>query len=298
MTTRAAGPLAGIRWLKQAVNLGHGNPKAIFGAAALIGVASLLPSLATLPLQAAMAPGPRTLAIVMAISIVVGLLMVPLFGGFLRVIDASERGLPAKATDVFAPYGRGETLRFAGYGLAMMVVYFAMFALVVAVAGTGVARWYMDLLGAQGNAQQAALAMQALPDGFGTAVGLGSVLGLFVAGIYAISLGQLALGGRNVPGAMGDGMAGSLKNLLPLLVLAITGLVAFVVFAIGFGLVVGLLSVLAGMVGKWLLLAVVVPLYVGLMLVMVVVMFGVMYHLWRDVCGFEAAPTQESSVAA
>ena len=36
MTTRVAGATASIDWLKQAINLGRTNPKAIFGGAALL----------------------------------------------------------------------------------------------------------------------------------------------------------------------------------------------------------------------------------------------------------------------
>ena len=46
MGTRALGPGAGIGWLKNAVNLGRDNPKAIFGGAALmvlVLVAMVLP---------------------------------------------------------------------------------------------------------------------------------------------------------------------------------------------------------------------------------------------------------------
>ena len=294
MATRTTGPLAGFRWLRQAVNLGHGNPKAVFGGAALIGLASLLPTLVTLPIQLKLGPGPQTLGIVMAVSMLVGLLLVPVFGGFLRVIDASERGLAAKATDVFAPYRSGDTLRFVGYGLAMMLVYAAMLAVIIAASGPGIVAWYADLAMAQGA--PGAQAIPDVPEHFNRALGLGLVLGLFMVGIYSISLGQVALGGRSVPGAIGDGLAGSLKNLLPLLVLALCGLVAFFVFAIGLGLVVAVLAVLAKAAGTWLMLLA-VPLYVGLLLVMLVVMFGVMYHLWRDVCG-DAAPPAGSAVAA
>jgi ACR3 family arsenite efflux pump ArsB len=36
-------------------------------------------------------------------------------------------------------------------------------------------------------------------------------------------------------------------------------------------------------------LVVVIPLYIALMLVMYPIMFGVMYHFWRDVCGQDRA---------
>ena len=289
MATRSRGPLAGFGWLRKAINLGHGNPKAVFGGAALVLVMALLPSLVTLPLQMSAvepggAPDMARLGAVMAISMLAGLLLVPLFAGFLRVIDAADRGRPARAFDVFKPYRQGETLRLVGYGLAMLVVYAVMFTMVVVVAGGEVARWYMQVLATQGQAPPA------LPGGFGLAIATMAVLGLLVMGIYAISLGQVALGGRSVLGAIGDGVAGSLKNVLPLLVFAACVVLAWLVVAIVFGLLFGLLALLGALVSKWLVLVLVVPLYIALLLGVFVVMFGVMYHLWRDVCGDDAAP--------
>lgn len=62
----------------------------------------------------------------------------------------------------------------------------------------------------------------ALPDGFGITIALFMLLGLLMTGFYAISLGQVALRQRGVFGAIGDGVFGVLKNLLPLLVFAVS----------------------------------------------------------------------------
>lgn len=293
MATRSKGPLAGFGWLRKAINLGHGNPKAVFGGAALTLVMALLPSLLTLPLQmGAVEPGGgpdmTRLGAAMAISMLAGLLLVPVFAGFMRVIDAADRGLPARAVDVFGPYRQGETLRLVGYGLAMLLVYAVVFALVVAVAGSGLVDWYMQVLAAQSSGHAPP---SALPAGFGLAMGLMAALGLLVMGIYAISLGQVALGGRSVAGAIGDGIVGSLKNVLPLLVFAVCLLVAWIVVSIGFVLLGMLLAFIGALVAPWLVVVLMVPLYVVLMLGVFVVMFGVMYHLWRDVCGDDAATT-------
>ena len=291
MATRSRGPLAGFGWLRKAINLGHGNPKAVFGGAALVLVLAMLPSLVTLPLQMGAvepggAPDMAKLGAVMAISMLGGLLLVPLFAGFLRVIDAADRGRPASAFDVFKPYRQGETLRLVGYGLAMLLVYAVMFAVVVAVAGGELARWYMQVLATQGQGTS-----PALPEGFGLGIATMGVLGLLVMGIYAISLGQVALGGRSVLGAIGDGVVGSLKNVLPLLVFVVSAVLAWIAVGIVFLLLGMLLAFVGALVAPWLVLVLMVPLYIVLMLGVFVVMFGVMYHLWRDVCDDDAAPS-------
>ncbi len=291
MSTRAMGPLAGIGWLKSGINLGRTNAKAIFGGAALVLVGTLLPSAITYPLQKAMADDPKTFVIIMAISMVAGLLLAPLIGGFFAVIDAAENGRPAKATNVFALYRRGTFARMVGFGLGMLVLYAIAFGLVLAVVGTGIIDWYMAVLAAQANHHPEAI--PSLPSGFGAALALGSVLWLLIAGVYSIALGQAALAGRTALDALRDGVLGSLKNLLPLLVMVIVGFFAMLVFILVLGLLVMLLALLGKLVGTWLMIVLVVPLYIAMFLALYVVMFGTMYAMWRDIC---ADDRQENAV--
>lgn len=302
MTTRSRGALAGFGWLRRAVHLGHRNARAVFGGAAFVVLMSLLPSLITLPMQwgtmrSGGTPDTTTMVAIMVISIVGSLLLVPLVAGYLRVIDAAEQGRPARARDVFALYRQGEVLRLMGYGLAMLVVYVAAFAIVLAVAGGGIGQWYLQALGMQAGSPPPAL--PGMPPHLGIAIALFAVLLLLIMGIYAISLGQVALGGRSVAGALADGVVGSLKNLLPLLVFAVSVTVAWIVVVIALVLVVGAVALLGKVVGVWLTIVLAVPLYIALMLTAFVVMFGAIYHLWRDVCGDDAAPAGTAqSIAA
>jgi len=301
MTTRSNGPLAGFNWLKRGINVGYANPKAVLGGAGLLLLLCLLPTLMTMPMQFAAAragtqPSPAVFGAIMAISALAGLLLLPLYAGYLQVIDAAERGLPVRARDVFQPYRDGDALRLMGYGLAMLVIYVAMFGIVIAAAGAGIARWYMQAVAAQLNHQTPPAT---LPDGIGIAVALFIVLGLFVMGVYAISLGQVALRRRSVLGAIGDGFVGAFKNLLPLLVFVVSLVVAWIVVGIVVVLLAALLALLGNLAGTWLVLVLVVPLYLALMLIMFAVMFGVMYYLWRDVCGGgDDMPAVAQSIAA
>ncbi|WP_267221983.1 hypothetical protein [Dyella silvae] len=261
-------------------------------------VASLLPAMVTLPMQLhAMATGtpqsPVTFVGLMAISMLVSLLIVPLYAGYLRVVDAAERGMPARASDIFNPYRQGEAWRLMGYGLTKMGLYFALFGSVIALTGGGIASWYMQVVTAQASHQ----APPALPPGFGIAVALFMVLGIFMLGFYAISLGQVALGRRSVFGAIGDGLVGALKNLLPLLVFAVSLALAWLVAIIALAIVVFLLALIGKLIAPWLIFVLILPLYVALILAMIAVMFGVMYHLWRDVCGDDVMTGTEAAVA-
>lgn len=299
MTTRSRGPLAGFGWLKHGIGVSYRHPKPLLGGAALLVVACLLPSLITLPMQFhAMNAGtplsPATSGWIIAASMLFGLLLVPLYAGYLQLVDAAERGLPARARDIFKPYRQGEAWRLIGYGLAKVVIDIAMFGIVIAATGRGIASWYMQALAAQASHQPP----PALPHGFGIVMALFMVLGLLIMGFYAISLGQVALRRRNVLGAIGDGMLGALKNLLPLLVFAVSLVLAWIVVVIAFVLAALLLTLLAKLVGAWLVLVLLVPLYIATALVVFSVMFGVMYYLWRDVCGDDMVPGMAPAIAA
>ena len=55
-------------------------------------------------------------------------------------------------------------------------------------------------------------------------------------------------------------------------------------------LLVMLVGVLMKAVGAWLGFVIAVPLYLAFVLALIVVGFGAMYHLWRDVCSGRETP--------
>ncbi|HEV8694593.1 MAG TPA: hypothetical protein VGQ93_10505, partial [Lysobacter sp.] len=128
------------------------------------------------------------------------------------------------------------------------------------------------------------------PEGIGGFLGLGSLFALFISGVFAVGLGQLALAGRSVGGALADGLAGAAKNLLPLLVLAILAFGLMMALSLVLAIVVVVLSLFAALLHPVLAAAVLLPLYMLFLLALYVVLFGVVYHLWRDVAGEAPAP--------
>ncbi|MEW9623553.1 hypothetical protein [Rhodanobacter geophilus] len=299
MATRSRGAGAGFGWLTNGIRVGFERPKLLFGGAALLVVACLLPSLITVPMQiyaakAGTPPSAATSLTTMAISLLYALLIIPLYAGYLQLVSAAERQQPARVSDIFMPYRQGEAWRLIGLGLANFVVYIGGIAIIVLAAGRGIIGWYMQALAAQASHQLP----PALPGSFWTTMALLMVFGLWMMGFYAISLGQVALNRRSVFGAIGDGIGGALKNVLPLLVFALSSLLAWIVAIIVFLIVALLLGLIARLISPWLMVAVLVPLYIGLLLLMFTVMFGVMYHLWRDVCGDDVANAMPPPLAA
>ncbi|MGH8032488.1 MAG: hypothetical protein ACREO8_09030 [Luteimonas sp.] len=289
-TTRALGPGAGWGWLKQAVHLGRHNPKAIFGAVALLALCALLPSVVQLLLQYGLQLAPQpSVTVVGTITLLMIVLYPLLIGGLLRVIDAAEHGRPTHATALFDTFAAGHGGgRLIGFGVVISAIYIGAFVAVVAAFGPELFDWYMQLLAVStqpvpDNAAMTA-AMAAMPAGLGTVMAFGTIAGLFFAGVYAIGFGQVALGERSVAAALVDGVAGTLKNLLPIIVMAVIAVVALLLFAMLVGGVMALLGAIGALVHPALSIALVLPVYLGMLLVLYMVMFGVMYFMWRDVC--------------
>lgn len=287
MTTRANRPLAGLAWLRRGFNSGRHNPRAIFGGAALLMVAALIPGFLQAFLHAAMKPGAGGATIISALTTVLAVILLgPLMGGYLRVIDASERGQPARASDVLAPFRNAQDAqRMIAFSFIMLLVQLGALSLLFAVSGhawQNLQEWYQrvtELLQSAKPGQPAELPPP--PTGLGGLFSLGGIFGLFVAAVFSIGLGQLALRGRGLRTALLEGLAGAVRNLLPLLVMAVVAFTVLMAAGVALVLVAGLLGLLHP------LLAVVVflPLYMLFLLALYVVMFGVMYHLWRDVAG-------------
>lgn len=287
MTVRANRPLAGLAWLKRGFNSGRHNPRAIFGGAALLMIAALIPGFLQAFMHAALKPGAGGATIISALTTVLAVILLgPLMGGYLRVIDASERGQPARASDVLAPFRNAQDAqRMIAFSFVMLLVQLGVLSLLFAVSGhawQNLQEWYQrvaELLQSAKPGQPAELPPP--PAGLGGLFSLGGLFGLFVAAVFSIGLGQLALRGRSLGAALLEGLSGAVRNLLPLLVMAVVAFTVLMAAGLALVLVAGLLGLLHP------LLAVVVflPLYMLFLLALYVVMFGVMYHLWRDVAG-------------
>jgi len=302
MTTRAVRPGAGIAWLKQAVNLGRNNPKAVFGGAALLlfTIVALAVGLSVLVglLTAAWNPGSGgAMALSLLVMAPILLLLAALMVGYLRLIDAVENGRDARASDVFAAFSDTSTsLRAISFVVLLTIVQNVLIVVVVGILAKGVGSWYLENVQASmSGAAQAPIT--SLPEGFGIAFIVVLVIGLFGYAVQAIGLGQIALRRSSVGSALADGVSGAAKNLLPLLVMALVAVAACIVLALAIGLLALLIEVLAKVAGVWLAVVLGVPLYIAALLAMYVVMFGVMYSLWRDVSGDGEAPRNDSVAA-
>ena len=289
MTTRAMGPIAGFSWLKQAINLGGGNPKAVFGGAALLMLMALVPTLVQLAVQAGMgADGMQAALVLLGFSVLYSLLVMgPLFAGYLRLLHANESGAPVRATAIFQVFQAGQGAgRVIAVLLAVLVLGLLLFgAVALAFGGDFFAEMAVVMQALESAEPGETPAIPALPSGTGTLFALLFIVGMFFNGVYSLALGQAALGRAGVGQSLADGLLGALKNLLPLLVLTILVLVAGLVAVFVLALGVALLMALGSFINPALGMVLAAPLYFAAMVALYVVMFGVIYAMWRDVCG-------------
>lgn len=304
MSTRTLGPGAGFGWIKRAINLGSGNPKAIIGAAVLVMLVSLVPSVINALAQYALAASPSAAASIVVVTTLLSLLVYPLLtGGMLRVIHATETGRPVVATDVFNTFSpEGGMARLIGFGVLMTLAYIGFFvALVMGLLGPEVVDWYVQLLAASASMDPAATsgttpALPTPPDGFGLFVALALLFGLFFGGVYTLGFGQVAIGGHGIGKALADGVTGTLKNALPIVLLAIVAFIGLFLLAIAGTLIVVLLGLVGGLVHPTFGAILAIPAYLVLLLVIYVVIFGIMYFMWRDICSQEPVATTDNQI--
>ncbi|MBM7131857.1 hypothetical protein [Dyella mobilis] len=300
MATRSRGPSAGFGWLNRGFSAAFSHPKPLFGAAALVTLVAMLPTLITAPMQfhslfAGTALQPNAFGWIMWLSMLVGLLVLPLYAGYLQIIDTTVRGQAIRVSNVFRPYRDGLALRVIGFGIAMLVVYSAILALILFTVGSSVAEWYVQALSAKLNHQPPPTT---LPSGFGITFLLCLLCGTLMMGVYSIGLGQVALQNRSVVGAIADGATGALKNILPLFMLLLGLILAGIVVGIGFAVAFLLIALIGKLISLWLMPVLIFALYVAVILVVFTIMYGVMYQLWRDVCGDDRVTGTTESVAA
>lgn len=304
MTTRTAGIASGWRWLWNAVNLGSGNPRAIFGGAALIAavVFAVAIVLSIVLGLLAIEGGTAQLVASTVVSVPLLVIMAALMAGYLKVIDAVENGRPAQATGVFSAFGDRTTwMRAIGVLLALALLQYVLIGGLVALVAPETGRWYLENLEATAAAVDPA-AQMAVPAGFGRAMAIFLVVVVLVYAAQAISLGQVALRNRGLGEALRDGFAGALRNALPLALLLLISLVAMVVVVVVVAVVAMVIAALAAAGGTGLLMVlgivIGVPLYLAFLVVMLVVSCGVMYFMWRDVCGDGDMGGDDRQVAA
>jgi len=289
MTARSVNMAAPFRWLMKAVDVGRKQPRALFGGFALLMLVGMVPSVLQGLAQVMFPTSPALLMTVYGAVIGLSLVLLPpLSGAAFRLLHHCETGQPAQASDIFEGYrDRGLALRMILTALLLILAYLAVFALLFTVVPGKefFAELFLRAAATPPGGQPDMTGMPPLPPSFLLWMLLAAALLVVLGNAYMLAFAQAALAGHGPVASVGSGLAGTLRNLLPLvglfLAACIVGFVLILIFAILVAMVAGLLA----MISPALAMVLLVPVYLVLMLVIYVVMFGFYYHAWIDIFG-------------
>lgn len=297
MSPVAVGIAAPFRWLARAVDVGRRNPKALFGALALVLAVVFAISVLQMVLQGGAQGSGTGIAVVMALTTVIGwLVMPPLFAGVFRVLDATDRGRPVVATDVFNAFSRGQGFRRVVLtNLVYSLAYLALLALLLLTSfGQFMREYFAIALATPVGGQPDQAALLALMQNTSPSAFLWVPVAMLAIGAWMhasmLAMATAALREASVAECVVAGLLALLRNLLPLLAVSLAvmagGFVVVMLLALVLVLVVGLLSLLSPVLG----VIVMLPLMGLLMLALYALMFGFYYHGWREIFGEAGEP--------
>lgn len=301
MSARSVSMAAPFRWLMKSLDVGRKNPKALFLGFFLMLLVGLVPGVIQIVGQAVFPPASGALVAIYGVSFLLSMLLLPpLVGAAFNLLHACERGQPAAATDIFDGYrDMSFAVRMWLTMLLVMLMYVVSLGLLFALLPGK--EFFVELMMRAATTppggQPDMAGMPAFPPSFLLWLLGAMFVVLVLANVYMLAYARAALNQCGPVRALLDGFAGTLRNLLPFILIAmvvtIVGFVLLMILALVAGVAIGLLMaispVLAVIVG--------VPVYVGLMLMLYVVSFGYFYHAWQDIFG-EPAVAPEDSIAA
>jgi hypothetical protein len=293
-TVRLGAP---YRWLGESVSLCRAHPRVLFGAASLLMLVALLPTLLQLLLEAALKPSITVMWVLQGVFTVIALVAFPpIVGGFYRITHALREGRSANALDLFAVFQDGVAAR-------QLIVTNLVFVLLSIVLLLGLAYAFggqdlIEFLRAMSALQPGARELPALPDGLLPLLSALMILAMVIMTAQGLATAQVAISGSLPFAAIGAGFGVALRNIgsfllfyLPLAVLAFVMVLVTVLVATLVGMMLSVISPL-------LAAALFVPLSLLLVVLLYAVMFTFYYHAWRDTLCSEATIQPDHQLAA
>ncbi len=283
----------GMTWLVRGFRTVRKHPGTLSIAMFLLVLAILVPVGIQLAAQFLLAGTSASIAIqllaTLAMVFIASLMMI----GLLRLIDTLERTGSGQASSIFAAFSDTDLMvRAVTFALIVFVASMAFVVALLLTLGPDMLGWYRNVLTEPLGAAAAAAPPITGSPWLSAAVGLVGALALF--GINTFGYAQVALTRARGGEAFMDGLHGTARNVLPILlnivvvVIAIFAMVIpLVLLMMLFGFIGGLVHPLAGMV-------LIMPLYVAFMIALYALIFATMYHAWRDVFGDTATTAVEA----
>lgn len=286
MAGAGIGISAPFRWLQQALALLRRWPRPLAGAASILVVVALLPSLLQLLLVAAL-PGQAAAGWIQGFGFLLSLLIYPpAVGGFYRVVHALETGRETAPAAVLELYGDGPAMR----RMIIVNLLFVMLSLLLvsllayAFGGEALLQFLRELT----QLKPGATALPPVPPGL---LPLAAALALVVVALMSakgFASAECALGPRPPLAAALAALLATGRNfgalLLFFMVLSVVGFIALMMVA----LVAALVGMMLAVISPVLAPLVVLPLSLLLVLAMYALLFTFYYYGWREL--FDTPP--------
>ena len=297
MTARKISLGAPYRWLGESFAMCRAQPRVVFGAASLLMLVALLPSMLQLLLEAALRPSMTVRLALQALFSVVSLVVFPpIVGGFYRLVHALYAGRPASALDLFSVFRDTSAARHLIFTNLVFILVSVALLLGMAFAFGG--EPLLEYMRALAALQPGATELPPFPDGLLTLMAAMLILALVVVTAQGLATAHIAVSGALPFAAIGAGFGAALRNIgafllfyLPLAVLGLLVALAFVLVAV---LVGAMLSVISPMLAAVL----VAPVSLLLVLLMYALMFTFFYHAWRDTLGSDEVIQEDHQLVA
>ncbi|MFC0676326.1 hypothetical protein ACFFGH_00495 [Lysobacter korlensis] len=280
-----------ITWLAEAINLGRANPRAIFGAALLMistlyGVLLVVAVISTAVSGASSSSSLATKLAAMIPAFLVTVLALPvLMAGLLQVIRAAETGQPARARDLFQILRQPQAKRLAMLGLIHIALGIAG-ALAVALLAGG--SYWDDYLSAVQTAAGGGSLVLPEPEHPQLIFVLQLVFNYISYAIMLLGVPLITFSNAG----LGDAVRSSLRASLLNIGANVFGIVVFFAGMLLAALVIGLVGLLIVAVGNLVHPLIGSVLSVGLYLafgtMLLVVLVGGAYAVWRDTFSTES----------
>jgi hypothetical protein len=279
----------GVRWFRQAIDLGTRNPKAVFGAALLLlltlyatALLVMLPAIGALQGTGTKNAAVNAMAMLgwlAPVFLIVLMLMPILFGGLMHVIREAEAGRPIGATALYAPFRQGKARTLAALGLVQLLFGVASALVVALLAG---ANYWHDYMAAMQAAMSGLVPAVPQPEHPGLLLLFQLLFNYFSYTITLFSVPLIMFSGQPLLQAIKLSAMAAVRNFS-------TNLIAGALFLAGVlvaALIVMLLAAFASLLGSFVhtqvgaLLAFVV--FMGFGVIVIVVLTGGAYFAWRD----------------
>ncbi|MEO6064315.1 MAG: hypothetical protein ABIP49_00850 [Lysobacterales bacterium] len=281
----------GVSWLTRGFGTLGKYPVTIGGAVFLLVLAILVPLCIQFAAQFLLT-GTTALAVQLLATLAMVLITSLLMIGLLRLIDSLERTGTGSATSIFSTFSDSDLMaRAVVFALIVLAVSIVFVVAVLLTLGPDMLGWYKTLITQPMTAGAAAPPITGSP-WLSVVVGFVGALALF--GVNTFGYAQVALTKAGGVEAFTDGLSATTRNVLPILVNMVVGIVTMLVLVIPMVLVLVVLGFIGGLLHPLAGAVLAVPLYAAFMAGLYALIFATMYHAWRDVFGDPLAPAAAS----